>query len=50
VMSAVMPLQEAIDDLIYSMRNAWKGYIDLLHVRAENLHLRQSVDELQGKK
>jgi rod shape-determining protein MreC len=49
VMSAVMPVQEAIDDLVHGIRNVWKGYIDLLHVRRENLRLRQSVNELQGK-
>jgi rod shape-determining protein MreC len=49
VMSAVMPVQEAIDNLIHGMSNVWRGYIDLLHVRGENLRLRQSVNELQGK-
>jgi rod shape-determining protein MreC len=49
VLSAVMPLQETIDNLAQGIRNFWQGYIDLLHVRGENLRLRQEVDELQGK-
>jgi rod shape-determining protein MreC len=48
-MSVVMPLQEAIDDLAQGVRNFWTSYLDLLHVRAENVRLRQEVDELQGK-
>jgi rod shape-determining protein MreC len=49
VMSAVMPLQEAIDNLVQGVNRFWHGYIDLLHVRSDNIRLRQEADELQGK-
>jgi rod shape-determining protein MreC len=49
VLSAVMPLQETIDNLAQGVRSFWQGYIDLLHIRGENLRLRQEADALQGK-
>jgi rod shape-determining protein MreC len=49
VMSAVMPLQEAVDGLAQSVQTFWQSYIDLLHTRSENVRLQQEVNELQGK-
>jgi rod shape-determining protein MreC len=48
-MSIVMPIQEALDGLMQGVRNFWKSYLDVLHVRGENFRLQQEVDALQGK-
>lgn len=49
VLSVVMPLQEAIGDVAQGISDLWNGYINLIHVRSENLRLRQQVAKLQGE-
>jgi rod shape-determining protein MreC len=49
ILSVVMPLQEAIDEVTHSIADLWNGYVNLMSVRSENLRLRQQVDELQGE-
>jgi rod shape-determining protein MreC len=49
VISAVMPLQEALDGLAQSIDSLWSGYLNLVHVRKENIRLQQQLDELQGE-
>lgn len=49
VLSAVMPLQETINGLAQSINDLWSGYINLVHVRKENIKLQQQLDELQGE-
>jgi rod shape-determining protein MreC len=49
IVSAVMPLQEAVSGGIHSVQNIWDSYINLIHVRRENSRLQQQVEALQGQ-
>lgn len=49
IISAVMPLQEAVSGGVHSVQNIWDSYINLIHVRRENIRLRQQVEELHGQ-
>ena len=49
VISAVMPFQEALNGLAQSIDGLWSNYLDLVHVRQENVRLQQQLDELQGE-
>ena len=48
-LSVVMPLQQAIASLAQRLSGFWNGYINLVHVRQENLHLQRQVEALQGQ-
>jgi rod shape-determining protein MreC len=49
VASVVMPLQAILAGGTRQVRDIWYGYIDLTHVRQENIRLRQQVDTLEGE-
>jgi rod shape-determining protein MreC len=49
VLSVVMPIQEAIGEVAHSIGDLWNSYINLIHVRSENLRLHRQVAELQGE-
>jgi len=49
VISAVMPFQEVLNGLAQSINGLWSGYLNLVHVRKENVRLQQQLDELQGE-
>ena len=48
-LSVVMPLQQAIASLAQRLSGFWHGYINLVHVRQENVHLQRQVEVLQGQ-
>jgi len=48
-LSVVMPLQQAIASLAQRLSGLWNGYINLVHVRQENLRLQRQVEVLQGQ-
>jgi CHASE1-domain containing sensor protein len=48
-LSTVMPLQEAIASLAQRLSGLWNGYINLVRVRQENVHLQRQVAVLQGQ-
>jgi rod shape-determining protein MreC len=48
-LSLVMPLQQVIASMAQRLRGLWQGYINLVQVRQENLHLQRQVDVLQGQ-
>ncbi len=48
-LSVVMPLQQAIASLAHRLSGLWNGYINLVHVRQENLRLQRQVEVLQGQ-
>ncbi len=45
-LSVVMPLQQAIASLAQRLSGLWNGYINLVHVRQENLRLQRQVELL----
>jgi len=49
VASVVMPLQAIVAKGTRHVRDIWYGYIDLRHVRQENIRLRQQTEALQGE-
>lgn len=49
VMAAVMPMQTAVTHSVQRVRALWQGYIQLTHVRSDNLHLQHQVEVLQSK-
>ncbi len=48
-LSVVMPLQQAIASLAQRLSGFWNGYINLVHVRQENVRLQRQVEVLQGQ-
>src|SRR4029434_9561982 len=48
-LSVVMPLQQAIARLAQGLSGLWNGYINLVHVRQENVRLQRQVEALQGQ-
>jgi rod shape-determining protein MreC len=48
-LSVLMPLQQAIAHLAQQLDGFWQGYVNLLHVRQENVRLQHQVDMLQGQ-
>src|SRR5438093_988429 len=48
-LSVVMPLQQAIASLAQRLSGVWNGYINLVHVRQENVRLQRQVEVLQGQ-
>lgn len=49
VASVLMPLQAILAGGTRQVRDIWYGYIDLTHVRQDNIRLRQQVDTLEGE-
>jgi rod shape-determining protein MreC len=49
VLSVVMPVQETVTHLVQRASGVWHGYVNLTHVRSENLRLQHQLAELQGK-
>jgi len=47
--SVVIPLQAIVAKGTRQIRHIWYGYIDLTHVRQENVRLQQQVNTLQGE-
>jgi rod shape-determining protein MreC len=47
--SVVLPLQAVVAKGTRQVRRIWYGYIDLTHVRQENIGLQQQVNLLQGE-
>lgn len=45
----VMPLQAIVAKGTQQVRDVWYGYVDLRHVRQENIRLRQQTEALQGE-
>jgi rod shape-determining protein MreC len=41
--------QEGLYNLLFGIESIWYGYIDLIHVRQENLDLRRELSELKGE-
>jgi len=48
-LSVVMPFQQAIASLAQRLSGFWNGYINLVHVRQENVRLQRQVEVLQGQ-
>lgn len=48
-LSVVMPLQQTIASLAQRLSGIWHGYVNLVHVRQENLRLQRQVEVLQGQ-
>ena len=48
-LSVVMPLQQAIASLAQRLSGFWNGYVNLVHVRQENLRLQRQEEALRGQ-
>jgi rod shape-determining protein MreC len=47
VFAAVSPVQNVVAGGVHGVKNAWFGYVDLRHVRAENTRLRERNRDLE---
>lgn len=48
-LSVVMPLQQVMTRIAQYLSGLWNGYINLVHVREDNLRLQRQTEVLQGQ-